>query len=71
MPKYIFHDDYSVNPKTFGEQLRKARMDEGLKIKELAEFIGVKPDTVINWELRGMRPWRKEIRLKVERFIGI
>jgi DNA-binding transcriptional regulator YiaG len=28
-------------------------MDAGLQIKELAEMIGVTPDTVINWELRG------------------
>ena len=69
IPKEIFNDDYPVNPKTFGEKLRKARMDAGLQIKELAEIIGVTPDTVINWELRGIRPWRRDIRNKVNQFI--
>ena len=31
-------------------------MDKGLMIKELAEKIGVTEDTVINWEIRGMKP---------------
>jgi DNA-binding transcriptional regulator YiaG len=44
-------------------------MDAGLKIKELAELIGVTQDTVINWELRGMKPWRKEVRNKVNQLI--
>lgn len=44
-------------------------MDEGLTIKELAALIGVTEDTVINWELRGMRPWRRDIRNKVNQFI--
>jgi len=30
-------------------------MDAGLKIKELAKILGVKEDTVINWEIRGIR----------------
>lgn len=31
-------------------------MDKGLMIKELAEIIGVTEDTVINWEIRGIKP---------------
>ena len=34
-------------------------MDNGLEIKELAEIIGVTEDTVINWEIRGIRPREK------------
>jgi transcriptional regulator with XRE-family HTH domain len=50
-----------ANPKSFGERLRKARMKAGFKIKEFAEIIGVTEAIVINWELRGTRPLRKEI----------
>lgn len=31
-------------------------MDSGLMIKELASQLGVTEDTVINWEIRGIRP---------------
>ncbi len=31
-------------------------MDAGLQIKELAALVGVTEDTLINWEVRGMRP---------------
>ena len=69
IPKYIFNADYPIDPKTFGEKLRKARMDAGLLIKEFAALIGVTDDTVINWEVRGMKPWRRDIRKKVNQFI--
>jgi DNA-binding transcriptional regulator YiaG len=46
-------------------------MDAELKIKEPAELIGVTEDTVINWELREMRPWGRDIRKKVDDFIQI
>ncbi len=39
-----------------GEHIRKARMDKGLPTRELAALVGVSPDTIINWELRGVRP---------------
>jgi transcriptional regulator with XRE-family HTH domain len=51
------NEDYPAEPKTFGEKLRKARMDAGLQIKELAAIIGVADAMVINWDIRGMRPW--------------
>ena len=44
-------------------------MDAGLKIKELAALVGVTEDTVINWEIRGMRPCRKTVRDRVEMFL--
>jgi transcriptional regulator with XRE-family HTH domain len=44
----MFIKHYPENPVSFGERLRKARMDAGLQIKELAEMIGVTEDTVIN-----------------------
>jgi len=44
-------------------------MDAGLKIRELAELIGVTEDTVINWELSGRPPLRRSVRERVEHFI--
>ena len=69
IPKQIFNDDYPANPKTFGERLRKARMDAGLQIRQFAEIIGVTQDTVINWELRGMKPLRKDVKNRIQGFI--
>ncbi len=61
IPKQIFNDNYPVNPQTFGEKLRKARMDSGLQIKELAEMLGVAEESVINWEKRGITPIGKNL----------
>jgi len=36
-------------------------MDAGLQIKQLAEQLGVSQDSVINWEIRGMRPARGNV----------
>ena len=71
IPKELFNKDYPVNPKTFGEKLRKARMDAGLNIKEVAERVGVTPDTVINWELREMKPKKREVCVKVDTFLSL
>ena len=56
LPKSVFRKDYPENPKTFGEHLRKARIDAGLLIKGLASKLGVTEDSVINWEVRGRMP---------------
>ncbi len=37
-------------------------MDKGLMIKEFASQIGVSKDTVINWELRGIKPKMRNMR---------
>ena len=44
-----------------GERIRKARMDKGLLIRELAALVGVTSDTVINWELRGVKPMGRSL----------
>ena len=36
-------------------------MSKGLMVRELAAILEVTEDTVINWELRGIRPRRKSI----------
>ena len=58
------------NPRTFGEKLRKWRMDKGLFIKDLAKMIGVTPDTIINWEKRDVKPCDKYAR-KIEKITSI
>ena len=50
---------YPKNPKTFGQHVRKARMGRYLMVKELAEHVGVVPETVINWEKRNLKPTRR------------
>jgi len=66
IPKHIFNEDYPVDPKTFGERLRKSRMDFGLLIKDLAALIGVTEDTIINWELRGINPIGKNVKKVID-----
>ena len=53
---------YPKNPRTLGEKMRKARMDKGLLIRELAAQLGVTEDTVINWEIRGLTPHKRHLR---------
>lgn len=64
-----YNPAYPREPKTFGDRLRKVRMDKNMLIGELAGLIGVTEDTVINWELRGVKPrdkYLKDIRNFVE-----
>ncbi len=61
LPKHIFIKDYPISPRNFGEKLRKARIDAGLQIKELAQILGVSEDTVINWEVRGVAPTSRNL----------
>ena len=51
---------YPENPQTFGEYLRKYRMDKGLLIKDLAKIIGVTENTVLNWEHDQTKQIRKK-----------
>jgi len=63
-----FNPAYPKEPKSLGERIRKARMDKGFLIRELASQIGVTEDTVINWEMRGVEPTRKSLD-KLEAFL--
>jgi len=56
MNKAVFDPTYPEHPNTLGEKLRKARMDAGLEIKELASMIGVTSSTIINWEQGHTKP---------------
>ena len=61
--------EYPQNPKTFGEKVRKARMDRGLFLWEFADLVGTTMESVINWESRGIMP-HKGTRERVEKFFG-
>ena len=63
-----FNPKYPKNPQNLGQKIRKARMDKGLMIKELASQIGVTEDTVINWEIRDIQP-KEESMARIKEFI--
>jgi len=45
-------------------------MDRGMLIRELASKLGVTEDTVINWELRNIKPRGKSIE-KLNAFLKL
>jgi transcriptional regulator with XRE-family HTH domain len=47
--------DYSDNPQTIGEHLRKRRIELGLSQTQAAECLAVSAATVLNWE-KGKQP---------------
>lgn len=53
---FDFNPCYPKNPQTLGEKLRKARMDNGMTLKEAAALLGVSDTSVLNWEIRGKMP---------------
>lgn len=57
-----YNPEYPKNPTNFGMRLRKARMDKGLKIVELAHILSVSEDSVINWEKRGVEPKKRHLK---------
>jgi transcriptional regulator with XRE-family HTH domain len=61
---------YPKDPRTFGQRIRKARMDERMMVKELAERIGVVPETVINWEKRNLKPTRRHLE-RIQAVLGL
>ena len=63
-----FNPAYPKEPKSLGENIRKARMDKGLLIRELASQIGVTEDTVINWEVRDIKPEGRNLE-KIREFL--
>ena len=45
-------------------------MDRRLMIKELAALVGVSEDTVINWELKGVKPKSEQFK-RMREVLGI
>jgi len=61
---------YPIHPQTFGQFLRKTRMDRELMIKDVAAILGTTEDTIINWELRDVKPTLKHHRKGLVEFLG-
>jgi transcriptional regulator with XRE-family HTH domain len=61
--------DYSKNPQTLGEHLKKRRRELGLLQREVAERMGVSTDTVVNWEKDNTKPVAAQFR-PVVAFLG-
>jgi DNA-binding XRE family transcriptional regulator len=61
--------DYSQNPHTLGEHLKKRRKELGLLQREAAERLGVSTDTVVNWEKDNTKPVAAHFR-PVVAFLG-
>jgi len=61
---------YPSNAKTFGERLRKWRMDNGILAKELGKMLGVNLETVFNWERGKTMPPSRHCR-KISEISGL
>ncbi|MFH0795870.1 MAG: helix-turn-helix domain-containing protein [Candidatus Omnitrophota bacterium] len=68
--KKLANPRYPANPKTFGQKLRKWRMDNNLTIKTIAKTIGADEMSIINWEIRNVTPVYKFAR-KIKELTGI
>lgn len=55
------HKPYPKELKTYGDHIRKKRLDLNLKQSEVAKIIGVTTDTIINWELNRRTPKSSQI----------
>ncbi len=58
---------YPAEVVSLGDRLRKRRLDLGLSVVEVAELLGCREQTILNWELRG-KAMSREIRKRVVRF---
>jgi DNA-binding transcriptional regulator YiaG len=70
MPISIFHPDYPKNPRNLGQFLKKIRMDLGLQIKEAARFSGLDYDTIIGWEVGGVKPKKQYLKKLLKFYEG-
>jgi len=61
--------DYSANPQTLGEHLKKRRRELGLLQREAAVRLGVSTETVVNWEKGRTKPVAAQFR-PVVAFLG-
>ena len=68
LSKSLFNPKYPDHPITFGQHLRKARMDTGLQIKQLANASGLHEMTIINWEKDRTKPMPEKLANLAEIF---
>ena len=53
---------YPKELKTYGDHLRKKRLDLNMSQPEVARIFKVQTDTITNWELNRNRPSKKQIK---------
>jgi len=63
--------DLSKDPKTFGDYIRKFSKEKGVFTKDFAKELGVTEDTVTNWEKRGKRPARENMKIFHKQFYDV
>ena len=56
--------------KAFAENLRQARIAEGLTQKQVAEYLGVSLRAYVGYELKGAYPRNDEIMTKIRELFG-
>ena len=71
MNLFEFKYDYPKEPKTFGEMIRKARLDRGMQSKQLARLVGVTPETIQNWEIHNRIPESRQNLEKLREILGL
>ena len=69
MLKSLRKKDYSENPQTLGEHLKKRRRELGLLQREAAERMGIWAETYANWEKGKSEPVAAQFR-PVVLFLG-
>jgi predicted transcriptional regulator len=72
IPKKRPYGFYPEDPQTWGEHLRKKRLDMRLSMKKLAQLLGNpgnSPHTIKDWEMKGTHP-RPENRKRIIEFLG-
>ena len=62
-------NDAPVTPKTLGEHLRRARLERGLTLEQMARILGVFSLTVHYWE-HGCYTPKPQSREKIVEFLG-
>ena len=65
----IFNYYYPERPKSHGQGLREDRIEAELTGWQLTEEFEVTECAVYNWEVKGMRPLRKEMARRVNEFV--
>jgi transcriptional regulator with XRE-family HTH domain len=67
--KALRSKDYSENPQTLGEHLKKRRRDLGLLQREAAAIMGVSTATAVNWEKGKSKPVAAQFKPAMD-FLG-
>ena len=61
---------YKESPQTFGEALRKARVDADMLAKELGEALGCHRTSVLNWETGAYLPSEENLE-RIQKILNL